>query len=334
LADGGHEERSTSYHRMVVHDLDDLRHALGVSGGSPTWLDEAVEAGERWLGSIAGPDGRLALLNDAWEGPAIKRPRCGEPLTVMSESGYVTFRHGEDQAVFDVGPLCPPHLPPHGHADALSFVLWGDGRPIVVDPGAGAYTGPARDRFRATSAHNTVEVDGESQCVLWGDFRLARLPAVLTGPARYHADGVVTVAGAHDGYRRLEDPVTHQRQFLWWPNAGVVVVDRLQASAAHTARALLHLAPGLEPGNDLHIGPFVARPLGGTDVRVIDDLYSPQLGETQPAKTLQLTINAEPGELFGWSLLRDGYELAGITPTELVLRNRRRDDLKVPLNWI
>jgi Heparinase II/III-like protein len=39
------------------------------------------------------------------------------------------------------------------------------------EPGAGAYTGPDRNRFRATVAHNTVEVDEESQYVLWGDFR-------------------------------------------------------------------------------------------------------------------------------------------------------------------
>ncbi len=154
-----------------------------------------------------GPDGALPLLNDAWEGPAIREPPAEEPLTQLADSGYVVFRHGDDQAVFDVGPLCPPHLPPHGHADALSFVLWGDGRPVVVDPGVGAYTGPLRNRFRATAAHNTVEVDGASQCVLWGDFRLARLPTVRAALPRKHAGGVVTVAARHDGYRRLDDPV-------------------------------------------------------------------------------------------------------------------------------
>jgi hypothetical protein len=334
LADGGHEERSTSYHSMLVRDLEDLRRALGVTGVSPRWLDDAIDAGTRWTECMAGPDGKLPLLNDAWEGPAVLGRRHEEPLTQLAESGYVVLRHGDDQAVFDVGPLCPPHLPPHGHADALSFVLWGDGRRLVVDPGAGAYTGPARNRFRGTRAHNTVEVEGESQCVLWGDFRLAGLPTVRAAPPRHHAGGVVRIAAAHDGYRRLEDPVIHQRQFVWWPGAGVVVVDRLQASVAHRVRAPLHLAPGLEPGEGSRVGTFVARPLGGTDVETVDDEYSPRLGDTLPAKTLELTMTVNPQALFGWSVLREGNDVVGLTPTELVLRGEGDAELTVCLAWI
>jgi hypothetical protein len=323
LPDGGHEERSTSYHRIVVHDLEDLRRALSAA---PRWLDDAIAAGTRWTESLVGPDRRLPLLNDAWEGPAIAGGRPEEPLTQLADSGYMVFRHRNDQAVFDVGPLCPPYLPPHGHADALSFVLWGDGRPVVVDPGAGAYTGPLRDRFRATGAHNTVEVDGESQCVLWGDFRLARLPAVRAALPRKHAGGVVTVAAYHDGYRRLDDPVIHQRQFVWWPGAGVVVVDRLQARATHRVSSRLHLA--VEGG-----GPFIARPLGGTGTAV-DDLYSPFLGVTREAMSLELTKTVQPQELFGWSLLREGSEVLSVTSSQLVLSGNGGDDATVPLEWI
>ena len=331
LADGGHEERSTSYHRMVVHDLEDLRRALGDE--SPPWLADVVEAGTRWTEAMAGPDGRLPLLNDAWEGPALPS-RSDEPLTVLAESGYFVFRHGQDQATFDAGPLCPPHLPPHGHADALSFVLWGDGRPVVVDPGAGAYTGAARNRFRATSAHNTVEVDGESQCILWGDFRLAGLPTVRAAQPRHHADGVVTIAATHDGYRRLDDPAVHRRQFVWWPGGGVVVLDLLDAKTVHQASSRLHLAPGLEPGEGHRVGPFAARALGSGEARSVDAVYAPQVGATRPAKALELALTAEPGALFGWSLLRDGYEVADMSTRELVLRREGGADLSVPLTWI
>jgi hypothetical protein len=333
LSDGGHEERSTSYHRMVVHDLEDLQRALGEFGGSPQWLADAVEAGTHWTEAMAGPDRRLPLLNDAWEGPAIPSRR-EEPLTLLAESGYVVFRYREDQAVFDAGPLCPPHLPPHGHADALSFVLWGDGRPVVVDPGAGAYTGRDRNRFRATIAHNTVEIDAESQCVLWGDFRLGRLPAVRMGEPRQHPGGVVTVSAVHDGYRRLADPVMHQRTFVWAPDAGVVVVDRIQASAVHRVRAPLHLSPGLEPGEGLRAGPFVAGPLGTGRVLTIDDRYSPTSGTIRASKTLELTATIEPGELFGWSILRPGTTVVSVAPDELILWREGDENVHVPLAWI
>jgi hypothetical protein len=145
---------------------------------------------------------------------------------------------------------------------------------------------------------------------------------------------VVRIAAAHDGYRRLEDPVIHQRQFVWWPGAGVVVVDRLQASVAHRVRAPLHLAPGLEPGEGSRVGTFVARPLGGTDVETVDDEYSPRLGDTLPAKTLELTMTVNPQALFGWSVLREGNDVVGLTPTELVLRGEGDAELTVCLAWI
>jgi hypothetical protein len=327
LADGGHEERSTSYHRVAVADLEDLRRALGAT---PRWLDDAIAAGRRWTESLAGPDGRLPLLNDAWEGPPIRGERAKEPLTQLQESGYVVFRHGDDQAVVDVGPLCPPHLPPHGHADALSFVFWGDGRPVVVDPGAAAYTGPLRNRFRATAAHNTVEVDGQSQCVLWGDFRLARLPTVRAAPPRKHASGVITVAACHDGYRRLEDPVVHQREFVWWPAAGVVVVDRIQAGAAHRVRTRLHFPPELGPRD----GPFIPRPVGKAFAMTLDDLYSPHVGVTRQATSLEQALTVQPRELFGWSLLREGSEVVSVTASQLVLRRDGDEVMTLPLDWI
>lgn len=49
----------------------------------------------------------------------------------------------------------------HAHNDALSFELVAEERAFLVDPGSYAYTGDylARNAFRATSAHNTVQVD-------------------------------------------------------------------------------------------------------------------------------------------------------------------------------
>src|SRR5207249_951199 len=118
LPDGGHVERSPSYHRQVVSDLDHVAELVRRTGQAiPPWLDAAVSRGEAWQAALAGPDGRLPLLNDAWEGPSLAGDR--EPVTWLEHSGHTVFRHECDQAVLDVGPLCPPHLPPHAHADAL-----------------------------------------------------------------------------------------------------------------------------------------------------------------------------------------------------------------------
>ena len=171
------------------------------------------------------------------------------------------LRSGRDQAVLDVGPIGPRHLYAHAHADVLSFVLWADGRPVLIDPGTFQYTGPWRDHFRSTAAHSTVEVDGLDQCEFWGDFRAARTPRVSVAPPEGVA-GATLVNAAHDGYRRLADPVIHRRTFAWIPGDGIVVVDRLECGGPHSIRSTLRPAAGLAEDGPLRIGALTVGALG------------------------------------------------------------------------
>ncbi len=304
LADGGHEERSTAYHRAIVGDLEDVQALLRQAGHpAEPWLDETVARMQRWLAAVTGPDGRLPLLNDAWEGPAVGRPLEGA-LVDLAESGYLALRGEGLQVVLDLAPVAPQHLPPHAHADVLSFVLWADGRPVVVDPGVLSYSGPGRDWFRSTRAHNTVEVDGADQREFWGPFRAAHMPEVkrLRLDRR---DEVVVVSAEHDGYRRLSDPLTHRRTFAWIPDAGLVVVDRLIATEPHEAASFLHLAPGAEFQNG-QVDHMRVRPLGKPDMTVEEGRYAPFLGTAEVAQTLVQRRRMQPGQTWGWGVLRIG----------------------------
>jgi hypothetical protein len=153
---------------------------------------------------------------------------------------------------------------------------------VVVDPGVLSYNGPDRDWFRSTRAHNTVEVDRADQCEFWGPFRAAHMPTVRRRRLD-RRDGVLVVSAEHDGYPRLSDPVTHRRTFAWIPDAGLVVVDRLIATAPHDAASFLHLAPGVEL-RDGHIDGMRVLPLGGEpDLTVEEDRYAPFLGTAEIA---------------------------------------------------
>jgi hypothetical protein len=305
LADGGHEERSTAYHRAVVAELQDVQSLLR-QGHRPaeSWLDETVVQMQRWLAAVAGPDGRLPLLNDAWEGPAVER-RAQNALIDLSDTGYLALRADGLQAVLDLAPVAPRHLPPHAHADVLSFVLWADGRPVVVDPGVLSYSGPDRAWFRSTRAHNTVEVDGLDQCEFWGPFRAAHMPKVRR--LRFDRRGeVVVVSAEHDGYRRLSDPVVHRRTFAWIPDAGLLAIDRLISTEAHETASFLHLAPGAE-FRDGQIDRMRMLALGGEpDITVEVGRYAPFLGTVEPAQTLVRRRRVQPGVPWGWALLRAG----------------------------
>jgi uncharacterized heparinase superfamily protein len=161
--------------------------------------------------------------------------------------GYYVMRGGwgtsDPQLVFDCGPI--GHGPAgHGHADALSFYLYANGYRFLVDSGTFSYNLDYqwRDAFRSTRAHNTVVVDGVDQSIprdrmSWKSTAAARCIKWVTTP------WFDLVAGEHDGYRRLRDPVMHQRVVVflkpdtWW------ILDHLDGSGAHSLEMFLHLQP-------------------------------------------------------------------------------------------
>jgi hypothetical protein len=110
----------------------------------------------------------------------------------------------------------------HGHLDKLSFVLFGHGRELGVDPGRArsqAYRLPIhRQWYKATVGHNTVLVDGKSQEPAGG--RLLAFAATET-----HAAAVAACDDAYEGVR-------HVRALCLGP-AYALVVDRLDAEKPH-----------------------------------------------------------------------------------------------------
>jgi hypothetical protein len=200
LADGGHYERSPAYHRLVLRDLVSVSSYADVSAEVTRMQDFAT-------GSTR-PDGAPWLFNDGGLdlAPGMDGAGADRPLRIYPDTGYVFVTRGELALAFDCGPVSPPFLPAHAHADGLSFQLWVDGEPLVVDPGMPTYdVGAERDFFRSTQAHSTVAVGG-SQFEPWGAFRAGPLPRVELLEARDDAVSgrVVTAHGEHRRTIRLE----------------------------------------------------------------------------------------------------------------------------------
>jgi len=250
LADGGHFERSPSYHCQVLGDLIDILGLLADADAPPVaGLEGAITAMRRWLGAMVGADGEVALCNDAipvgqrWLtslGPAA--PPHGF-VTVLAASGYVVVRPDEHtQLILDVGDPCPDDLPGHAHADCLSFELWVGGERWVVDTGTSTYeAGPRRAYERSTAAHNTVDVDGEDQTEVWSIFRAARR-ARGTLELVANDGGTIEVVASHDGYRRLPGSPVHRRR--WRISPGLVeITDMISGVGSHRMVSRLHVAP-------------------------------------------------------------------------------------------
>lgn len=133
----------------------------------------------------------------------------------------------------------------HGHADALNLQLIVAGDAWLVDPGTFCYVSPGseRHRFRATRAHNTLEVDGTDQAEATGPFSWQSLPEVRV-EQWVSGDTFDLFQGSHTGYCRLPEPVLHRRWVFNLKSRFFVVCDCAQGQGKHQLALSWCLAPG------------------------------------------------------------------------------------------
>jgi hypothetical protein len=190
----------------------------------PIWL----------LGSRA-----LSILTPGHQRQTVSR-RCRH----FEDGGVVVARDQEQYLFVDVGEVGLGGHGGHGHNDLLSFEFFSQGCPLVVDPGSFVYTADpkARNLFRSSAYHNSLVADGEEIAPLIGIWRIAdsaRPHDVRVTPA----GPVVRIEAGHCGYRRLPDPVDHNREIrLEWETGTLEVFDSLKCSGRHSTVRSLHLA--------------------------------------------------------------------------------------------
>ncbi len=198
LADGVHCELSTDYHHLVVKNyLAVLRLAALNQIPVAQEFDAQIARALDFSMHVHKPDGIVPSLSDGDARSFVDLLRQGHELfgrrdwlyvatsgregvppaetaAAFPSSGYYVMRSGwgrgrvpyrdEQYLVFDCGPLGEGN---HGHFDCLSFELAANGRSLIVDPGRYTYSEAGeinwRIRFRSTSAHNTITVDGCNQ---------------------------------------------------------------------------------------------------------------------------------------------------------------------------
>ena len=189
LADGVHFERSMMYHNLILEGLLRVNVALRRSGHADTelevWIQPMLDAA--W--SLEGSIDRLPLFNDAGNNVAkgiealllaAEENFSLKPIyrSQFPEAGYYLYHRGRWKLIIDAGDPGPSYIPGHTHCDALSFELFRDGKPVIVNCGTYAYQSQYRDFFRSTAAHNTTCVNGVEQSQFWGVFRLAKRSSV------------------------------------------------------------------------------------------------------------------------------------------------------------
>jgi len=151
------------------------------------------------------------------------------PLWVRScafpDSGFYVLRSRRMYAFVSCRRGHPLDNGAHVHNDHLSFTLSVDGSDFIVDAGTYTYTADLaeRNRFRSSSAHNTIVVDGrEINPLSRSDpFRLRDRAGCRVMEWRSDEERDVLVAG-HEGYARMGVGV--RREFVLDKGADVFSV--------------------------------------------------------------------------------------------------------------
>jgi len=187
----------------------------------------------------------LYVATHGREGDAPRQGSIGMP-----DAGFFVMRsgwqHDDLYTVFTCGELgVMDQKCVHGNADALSIDVSGYGATLLIDPGRYLYEGPWRVWFKSTKAHNTVVVDGQDSSELADEwmFRTVARSVLNCWSTTERFD---YVDGRHEGYQRLQDPVTHRRRILFVKPHFWLVVDELTAEGQHTYDQYFHFAEGAE----------------------------------------------------------------------------------------
>ena len=270
------------------------------------WFDDAGYAGlaggpSEECAWLLAPH-RLAVLGANASVPAMLSRYLDDGGLVVSTSEA----GGRWQLGIDAGPQGTGNSG-HGHADALSVQLSGNDRQWLVDPGTGNYADVAvRDRLRATTAHNTLTIDGASQARRGHAFAWHDLPSVHV--TAWHATPDWDFfSGWHTGFERLDPAVVHARSVLRLGNCWIVR-DRALAggSAGADAEIRWHVAPDVELDRRGD-GQFCLRAAGdsvclvvagpGVSSRCETVEYSPAYGVLEKTSALVVAADA-PAEFF------------------------------------
>jgi len=150
--------------------------------------------------------------------------------------GLYVMRNQDFHLLVDAGPVGQDGAGGHAHNDTLGITLAAYGKIFLIDPGSYLYSSDpsARNEFRSTAYHNTLQI---------ADEEINRIPDG-NGLFRLTEDAQVTIHhwisqsaydlfdASHNGYARLDPGIVHRRQ-IWFDKAARLWLlhDQLRAAS-------------------------------------------------------------------------------------------------------
>jgi len=219
----------------------DFRYLLAIGAVLFERQDFAIAAADQWEEALW----LLGVRVFEYLSKSISSNKVSICSKAYADGGIYIMRHKDNQVIIRTG-MAQDGNSGHAHNDSLSFEYFTQGVSWIVDPGCYLYTADynERNRFRSTSYHNTVVVNGEEQSEF--NPRNAFSPLgkkevkVLTWQEN---DDFILFVGEHDGYARNEYGVIHRRKVILYkePDEFLWITDELLGKGKCKFESFLHL---------------------------------------------------------------------------------------------
>jgi hypothetical protein len=282
LKDGCHSELCSMYHRILAGELLEIymlmrSNAVDLGIGLSDTIDrmfkfsramQRTDGSVPLLGESAGNDSNIRFdptrFNEVdlnyWIIPQDeirlwndKSQQKNKRLYLFETAGYGFLKNemnGKDLHIsFDFGDYSANPASDHGHCDLLSFDLYYDGKPLIMDPGV--YYPSAdlqfwRSYFKSTRAHNTLMIDNREQIdVRPSSDALKSSKAKLVNCLSSSANTSLTASCIP--YWSTDSAVAHHRTIQYDGSYRIVIHDELKGKGTHNCKWHFHLAPNINP---------------------------------------------------------------------------------------
>ena len=305
LNDGGHEERTASYHILILDRLVELACVSEqIKKVRFQWLSQSILKMTNFAECIQIKNNKLPLFNDSplngcpnventisfaksflnrtslnkisirklllaensdWSKYYIKNHvdniSKDKSFVNFPNTGWCIFRPNKSwELLVKYGNSCPKHLPSHAHSDTLSFDLFFDGIPILVETGTSEYGNSAIRKYeRSGEAHNVMQVsennffktnnelEWRESVDTWGSFRAGRKSRTFdsTFGRNFENDGL-WINSFHDGFQGVGIKYSRFIKIKHFTERSIhlKVVDRLESKNEFYWRQIWHLGPG------------------------------------------------------------------------------------------
>ena len=224
----------------------------------------------------------------------------------------------KDYILIRSGAPSSDHPNAHCHNDQLSFELWLNNLPIVIDSGTGTYTSNinVRNKFRSTSMHNTIMINNnEINYISSKSFFGFKSDSFCKVVNNYENDDYVLLTCERIN-KKTKNPVIHKRTFKYYKLGMLSIKDELIASDKFFASSFLNFHPSLNPKLQSIKGEYIITNLDNFVIQIIDESncirnieiipneYSQSYGNIINSKKLKIDIISDSSSSINISFKR------------------------------